>query len=97
MVSIRAEQEALWSLTADRKKARLALPALAIEGHSSPIKVSMVFDAWTVDAMIERLLVLRSQMLPPLPARVRNQGSAIAGGAQCPKVHIVLEVSPIGA
>jgi len=72
LVSIRAEQEALWSLTADRKKARLALPALAIEGHPSPIKVSMVFDAWTVDAMIERLVVLRSHMLPPLPARVRN-------------------------
>jgi hypothetical protein len=28
----------------------------------------MDFDAVTVDAMLERLSILRSQMLPPLPA-----------------------------
>jgi hypothetical protein len=38
-----------------------------------PLAVYMDFDAVTVDAMLERLTILRRQMLPPLPApRDRN-------------------------
>jgi hypothetical protein len=33
-----------------------------------PLAVYMDFDAQTVDAMLERLSILRGQMLPPLPA-----------------------------
>jgi len=32
------------------------------------LDVYMDFDAATVDAMLERLTVLRNQLLPPLPA-----------------------------
>jgi hypothetical protein len=38
-----------------------------------PLAVYMDFDTKSVDAMLERLSILRSQMLPPLPApRKRN-------------------------
>ena len=47
---------------------RLAVPPLRIVGFPKPLDVFMDFDAQSVDAMIERLTVLRSQMLPPLPA-----------------------------
>jgi hypothetical protein len=32
----------------------------------------MNFDAETVDAMLERLSILRSRMLPPLPAPAKR-------------------------
>jgi hypothetical protein len=38
-----------------------------------PINVKLDFDAATIDAMIERLAILRGQMLPP---RKRQQGRA---------------------
>jgi len=53
---------------ADCKTVRLAVPPLRIVGFPKPLDVYMDFDAESVDAMIERLTVLRSQMLPPLPA-----------------------------
>jgi hypothetical protein len=49
-----------------------ALPPLPIVGFPKPLNVYMDFDAKTVDAMIERLTVLRSQMLPPLPAPAKR-------------------------
>jgi hypothetical protein len=68
MMPIAADQETLWTLSDDRKMVRMALPPLPIAGMPEPIKVSMDFDAATVDAILERLTVLRSQMRPPLPA-----------------------------
>ena len=57
--------------SADRKLVRLTLPPLRLVGMPEPLavyKYFKYFDAKTVDAMLERLSILRSQMLPPLPA-----------------------------
>jgi hypothetical protein len=62
---VRANQATMWTLNADRKTVR---PPLRIVGFPKTLDVFMDFDAESVDAMIERLTVLRSQMLPPLPA-----------------------------
>jgi hypothetical protein len=65
---VRANQATMWTLSADRKLVRLAVPPLPIVGFPQPLNVYMDFDAKTVDAMLERLTILRNQMLPPLPA-----------------------------
>jgi hypothetical protein len=65
---VRANQATMWTLSADRKLVRLAVPPLRIAGMPEPLAVYMDFDAKTVDAMLERLSILRSRMLPPLPA-----------------------------
>jgi hypothetical protein len=52
----------------DRSTVRFAVPPLPIAGMPEPLAVYMDFDAKTVDAMLERLTILRNQMLPPLPA-----------------------------
>ena len=67
MMPIAAEQETMWTLSEDRKMARMAVPPLPIAGMPEPISVFMDFDAATVEAMLERLTILRGQMLPPLP------------------------------
>jgi hypothetical protein len=54
--------------SADRKLVRLTVPPLRLVGMPEPLAVYKHFDAKTVDAMLERLSILRSQMLPPLPA-----------------------------
>jgi hypothetical protein len=43
------------------------MPPLPIIGMPEPLAVYVDFDAKSVDAMIEWLSVLRTQMLPPLP------------------------------
>ena len=63
---IAADPETMWTLSADRKTARLALPPLPLAGMREPFRVFMDFDAGTIDATLERLTILRSQMLPPL-------------------------------
>ena len=68
MMPIRAEQATMWTLNGDRKTVRFAVPPLRLAGVPEPVTVYMDFDAGTIDAMLERLAVLRSQMLPPLPA-----------------------------
>jgi hypothetical protein len=68
MRPIVAEHEFMWTLSADRKAVRLALPPLSLDGIPEPVTIYMNCDAETVDAMLERLSILRSQMLPPLPA-----------------------------
>ena len=63
----------MWTLNADRKTVRLAVPPLRFAGRPEPLAVYMDFDAVTVDAMLERLAILRGPMLLPLPApRDRN-------------------------
>ena len=50
-----------------------ALRTLLVKSAYLDGKVKINFDAGTVDQMIERLLVLQTQMLPkPAPARKRN-------------------------
>ena len=59
--------EQMWTLLPDRKTVRLQLPGLPIAGIPEPLDVHMDFDVGTVEEMIDRLLKLRAQMLPPLP------------------------------
>ena len=70
MMLIPAERPAIWGLSADRKTVRLALPPLPIAGQPEPITVYVDFNVDTLDAMLERLTILRAQMLPPLPAPI---------------------------
>ena len=70
MMSMEHDQAQMWQLSTDRRNVRMELPGLAIEGMPEPIKVKINFDAGVVDQIIERLLVLRMQMLPkPAPAK----------------------------
>jgi hypothetical protein len=66
MMPVDADLLKMWTLV-DRKTIQLALPPLPLAGLAKPIVVLMDFDAGTIDAILERLTVLRSQMLPPLP------------------------------
>ena len=68
MMLVRSNQATMWTPSVDRKTVRLAVPPLRIVGFREPLDVFMDFDATSVDAMLERLTVLRNQMLPPLPA-----------------------------
>jgi hypothetical protein len=51
MMPVRAKQATMWTLSADRKLVRLALPPLLIAGMPEPLAAYMDFDAKTVDAM----------------------------------------------
>ena len=66
---VRANQATMWTLSADRNLVRLAVPPLRIVGFPKPLDVFMDFDAQTVDAMIERLTILRARMLPRCRSR----------------------------
>ena len=68
MIPVESNCVTMWTLSTDCKLVRLAVPPLQLAGMPEPLAVYMDFDAVTVDAMIERLSVLRGQMLPPLPA-----------------------------
>lgn len=64
MMPMEHDQSRMWQLNGDRRSVRMKLPGLPIEGLPQPIKMKIDFDAGVVDQMIERLLVLRAQMLP---------------------------------
>jgi hypothetical protein len=64
MMPIEHDQAHMWRLSADRRSIRMELPGLSIDGMPEPLRVKIDFDAGTIDDMIERLLVLRAQMLP---------------------------------
>jgi hypothetical protein len=61
-------ENTMWTLSSDRVTVRLALPPLPLAGKAEPICAYIDFDAKAVDTMLERLTILRGQMLPPLPA-----------------------------
>ena len=70
---IEHEQEQMWTLSADRRSVRMTLPPLLVDGMPEPISVKINFDAGVIEQMIDRLTMLRLQMLPkPMPARKRN-------------------------
>jgi hypothetical protein len=56
---LKTSQTTMWTMSEDRKTVRLALPPLPIAGMPEPLAVFMDFDAKTVDAMLERLSILR--------------------------------------
>jgi hypothetical protein len=68
MMPVEMGDQTMWTLSSDRKTIRLALPPLPLAGMAEPIRAVVDFVAETVDAMLERLTILRGQMLPPLPA-----------------------------
>jgi hypothetical protein len=68
VMPVDAEQEQVWSLLPGRKYVRLQLPPMPVQGLSMPINIHLDFDAGTVDEMLNRLTVLRLQMLPKLSA-----------------------------
>jgi hypothetical protein len=67
MMSIANDQETIWTLSTDRRTIRFALPPMTLAGMPEPINVSIDFDARTIEAILDRLTILRSQMLPAPP------------------------------
>jgi hypothetical protein len=47
-----------------RPQVRQQMPPIPLAGRPKPVVVHLDFNAETVDAMLERLSVLRAQMLP---------------------------------
>ena len=73
MMPIEHEQEQMWTLRADRRSVRMTLPPMHVAGLPEPITVNIDFDAGVIEQMIDRLTVLRQQMLPkPPPAWKQN-------------------------
>jgi hypothetical protein len=66
MMPIDHDKAQMWQLNADRRSMRMQF-GLPIQGTPEPLLVKIDFDAGMIDQMIERLLVLRAQMLPALP------------------------------
>ncbi|SEP26482.1 hypothetical protein SAMN02990966_04692 [Rhodospirillales bacterium URHD0017] len=64
MMPMEHDQAQMWQLSADRRSLRMELPGLPVAGVAEPLLVKIDFDTSVVDRMIERLLVLRAQMLP---------------------------------
>jgi len=48
----------------DRETVRLNLPPLPMAGMPEPLRIHLDFDAASVDDMLDRLTMLRAQMLP---------------------------------
>ena len=63
---LQAAQGQMWTLAADCRSVHMTLPPFAVAGLSEPLTVHVQFDTGTIDEILERLSVLRSQMLPPL-------------------------------
>jgi len=68
MMPIEHDQFQMWQISSDRRSVRMELPGLPVDGLPEPLQVKIDFNAGIVDQIIERLLVLRAQMLPA-PAR----------------------------
>jgi hypothetical protein len=62
--SIYAPADQMWTLSPDRRQVRMEVPLLSIDGMLEPLRIHLDFDAETADAILDRLTVLRSQMLP---------------------------------
>jgi hypothetical protein len=61
-----AAQEQMWTLAGDCRSVQMTLPPFPIAGMPEPLTVHIEFDTRTIDEMLQRLSVLRAQMLPPL-------------------------------
>jgi hypothetical protein len=66
MLSILIDPDTAWSLNEDRQSVRLSLPPLPLTGQAKPIKVVLDFETKCVDEMIDRLMALRTYLMPPL-------------------------------
>jgi hypothetical protein len=67
MMSVAANTSTMWTLNEGRKTVRFSLPPLRVGDTPEPLMVFMDLDAGTVDEILDRLSVLRAQMLlaPP--------------------------------
>ncbi len=57
------DSETMWTLSTDRTTLSLNIAVPAVGGLEEPLNVSVDFDPDSVDAMIERLMLLRAQMV----------------------------------
>jgi hypothetical protein len=67
MMSVAANTSTMWTLNEGRKTVRFSLPPLRVGDTPEPLMVFMDLDAGTVDEILDRLSVLRAQMLPAPP------------------------------
>jgi hypothetical protein len=67
MMPVTANTSTMWTLNEDRKTVRFSLPPLTLGSMPEPLMVFMDLDAGTVDEMVDRLTVLRAQMVPAPP------------------------------
>jgi hypothetical protein len=72
MVPVTMDPATMWTLNADKRSVRLTLPPLPVAGQARPLFVALDFEAATVEEMIDRLTVLRAEMLPAVPKREIN-------------------------
>ena len=61
-----AAQEQMWTLAGDCRSVHMTLPPFPVAGMPEPLTVHVEFDTRTIDEILQRLSVLRAQMLPPL-------------------------------
>jgi len=61
-----AAQEQMRTLAGDCRSVHLTLPPFPVAGMPEPLRVHVEFDTRTIDEMLQRLSMLRVQMLPPL-------------------------------
>jgi hypothetical protein len=69
MMPMEIDVSTMWTLNYDRRSIWLTLPVLPLGRTAIPLTVALEVDASTVDEMIDRLTVLRAQVLPELPTR----------------------------
>ena len=55
----------MWTLNANKRSIRLNLPPLQVAGQHRPLFIALDLETTTVDEIIDRLLSLRADMLPP--------------------------------
>jgi hypothetical protein len=63
---LQATQGQMWTLASDCRSVHMTLPPFPVVGSVEPLTVHVQFDTGTIDEILERLSVLRAQMLPPL-------------------------------
>jgi len=66
MFSIAIDPDTAWSLNEDRQSVRLSLPPLPLAGHSKPVRVVLDFETKCLDDIIDRLVALRTCLVPPM-------------------------------
>jgi len=71
MMPIELDQAQMWQLSTDRRSVRMQF-GLPVQGTPEALMVKIDFDAGAVVQIIERLTVLRAQMLlaQPTPGKV---------------------------
>jgi hypothetical protein len=63
VMPIESTPEQMWVLLPDRRSLRMSLPDILVEGLREPLRIHTEFEGGVVDQIIERLTVLRAQML----------------------------------